>query len=137
MKRKLLNRNKRKYSSLIKLATIEDLRFDNLLQILASVQELKQHRRISKRYGTLEDWDNFEVSSRVITVPIVSRKDNRILSYGAYFSVEMLPVEKKEQFASFFAVSDSAKGVVSSYVVDEFVSDEESRDSAISDQGEL
>lgn len=105
MMRKLINKNKRKYSRLIKLARTEDIGLHNLLQVLACLQEMKQHRRISKRFGTTYDWGSAEFSTAMITVPIVSRKDNQVLSYTAYFSAEMLPIEKREQYTSFFVKS--------------------------------
>jgi hypothetical protein len=137
MKRELLNKNKRKYSRLIKQARTEDIGLHNLLQVLAGLQEIKQYRRISKRYGTTEDWGSAEFSTTMITVPIVSRKDNKIESYAAYFSVEMLPIEKREQYTSFFVKSSPAEGSPLNSATDDCQTDEGSRDSSINIKGEL
>jgi hypothetical protein len=103
MKRKLTKRNKAKYSRLIKWAREEDISLKSLFQIFTGLKEVKQSRRIENRYGAVEDWDNAELSTAMISVPIISRKDGKILSYAAYFSEEMLPVDKKEQYSSHFS----------------------------------
>jgi hypothetical protein len=131
MKRKLTLRNKKHYSKLITWAKKEDLGLQNLLQVLSGVQEVKQAERIANRYGEKEDWDAAELSSSMISVPIVSLKEGQILSYAAYFSKDMLPDDKKELYETHFKSEGSAKGILFDVEIDESFSDEESRDGAI------
>jgi hypothetical protein len=62
---------------------------------LASVQELKQYKRIATRQGTKENWEEVEMLGTTLSVRIISHKDVRVLSYSAYFSAEMLPSGKQ------------------------------------------
>ena len=134
MKRKLINKNKVKYSHLVRCAVKEDLGLHNLLKVLAGVQEMKQLIRIGNRYGTEENWDEVEMSAAMVTVPIVSRKDGRVLSYAAYFSAEMLPPDRKAQYSSFFESDSAAKGILSGIDANQSFTDEDSRDSAIEEE---
>ncbi|TDF36313.1 hypothetical protein EYS14_16405 [Alteromonadaceae bacterium M269] len=131
MKRKLTLRNKKHYSKLITWAKKEDLGLQNLLQVLSGVREIKQAERIANRYGTREDWDAAELSSSMISVPIVSFKDGQILSYAAYFSKDMLPDDKKVLYEVHFKSESSAEGMLSDVEIDESVTDAESRDGTI------
>lgn len=102
MKRKLVRRSKCRYCRLIKLAKKNDLSLKNLLRLLKNVREIKQSDRIANRFGTEENWRAAEFSVVALTVPIVSRKDGKILSYAAYPSKDALPRDKREKYGAYF-----------------------------------
>ena len=93
MKRKLISRNKRKFTRLLNEAKSNSLSLSDWVELRRRLSNFNADNRIATRYGTYEDWDSAEQHNFGLTVPNRSLKDGakikgvRVKLNGLCFSV--------------------------------------------------
>lgn len=109
MKRKIMQRNKRKYTALMRSAHSNEMTLKEWVEL---VRRLNQHRhddREGKRYGRYTDWDSAEFKWTWLCVPHRSCKNWRVLSYSVYSKLSDLPEDKQAMYqAQFMAKEEGA-----------------------------
>lgn len=103
MKRKLIKRNKQKYTKLIQEAKSYGFSLSILSGILEGDKELKYYTRMRKRYGEVFRWDLVDYdnsskfrSSEIVSVPIYTPKPhNKFLNMWVWCDIKDKPNESE------------------------------------------
>jgi hypothetical protein len=67
------------------------------MQLLLKKQlnELKRKRLKQAKFGFYVDWDSFDISGLMFTVPVYSKKDDELLFFETYMTQDSLPKDKQ------------------------------------------
>jgi hypothetical protein len=74
--KKRIRRNKAFYTQVYRLSKCNDLPFSMQLLLKKQLNELKRKRLKQAKFGFYVDWDNFDISGLMFTVPVYSKKDD-------------------------------------------------------------
>lgn len=97
MKRKLIQKNKRKLSDLVVFALRNDLPLSTAIYLHSQTSLITMISRLQRRGKLIDDWSRANFEEGYVSVPQTT-KNNRIVCYTMVFNKHELPSQYQNQW---------------------------------------